>query len=80
MFAAQPHLRGVREPFSIVKYLHYFFKAMQSLNYLHKNGVVLSVIRPEEILIDRQTQTVKFKTFAYANILTKGGKPLLAQA
>ena len=31
-------------------------------------------------MIDRQTQAVKFKTFAYASVLTKGGKPLLALA
>ncbi|CDW86149.1 mbre tpr repeat protein [Stylonychia lemnae] len=68
-----------KEHFSVTKYLLYLFKALQTIQYLHKNGIVLSGIRPDEILIDRSTQNVKFKNFLYSSVLTKGGKPILAQ-
>jgi len=44
-----------KEHFSVAKYFLYLFNALKSLNYLHKNGIVLSGIRPDEILIDRNT-------------------------
>ena len=60
------------EVFSVAKYFNLVRESLITLQYCHKQGIVLSGVTPHEILVDKQSQRVRFRSFLYSSVLTKG--------
>ena len=60
----------LKDMFSWTKYVWYLYRALETLYYHHKQGIILCGLSPAEILIDKGTGNVKFRTLRYSSFIT----------
>ena len=49
--------------------MYLFYKSMKTMSFIHRQGVLLGGVKPNDILIDPSTLQVKFRTFEGAILM-----------
>jgi serine/threonine protein kinase len=56
------------EFYSLPKYLFYLYKTLETLSYAHSYGIIIGSLTPKDIMIDKTTQKVTIRNFAYSTL------------
>ena len=54
---------------------HYFKQLLQTIHYLHKNGVAHRDLKPDNIMIDNETHDLKLIDFGFTRPIEIEGSP-----